>query len=338
MNDLIKKLNIDETYTKPLKKIKKFNKVKDNIPLKADYNFMADLLMLPTTKKGNKYILSVVDLATDEFDIEPIKDKEPETTLKALKSMFKRPYINEPYASIRTDGGTEFKGIFHKYLYEKSILHKISIPDRHKQLGNVEYLNRQLGRLLNGYMNSKEEELGEVYKEWDDTKILNIIRKDLNDIRKKPEKDIYTHIYNMPEYVKPKFKIGDIVFRRLEAPYNALGNKQSTKNFREGDYRYDRVPRKIVNVLNYPAPVNNRYMLDTLKNVSYIEDELIFAPKTEKQEKFTVKEILSKKKIKNKVHYLVWWKGYKKTESTWEPVDELKKDVPKLIEEYEKNN
>lgn len=333
MNELIKKLNIDETYTKPLKKVKKFNKVKDNIPLKQDYNFMADLLMLPTTKKGNRYILSVVDLATNEFDIEPLKNKEADTVLKAFKEMFKRPFIKEPYASVRTDDGTEFKGDFAKYLYDKSILHRVAFPDRHKQLGNVEALNKQLGRLFNGYMNAKEEETGKTYKEWDE--VVKLVRTELNKIRKIPEQDIYTHIYKTPEYVKPKFKVGDIVYKRLEAPNNALGNKQNTKNFREGDYRWDKVPRKIVQVLPYPPPVNVRYLLDNLPNVSYTEEELMVAPKTEKQEKFVVKEIIGKKKIKNKVHYLVWWKGYKKTESTWEPASELKKDVPDLIEEYE---
>lgn len=334
MNELIKKLNINETYTKPLKKIKKFNKVKDNIPLKQDYNFMADLLFLPTTKKGNQYILSVVDLATDEFDIEPIKNKEPETVLKAFKDMFKRPHLKKPYASIRTDGGSEFKGIFAKWLFDESILHRVAEPDRHKQLGNIEMLNRQLGRLLNGYMNAKEEETGEPYREWDE--VINIVRTELNKIRKKPEKDIYTHIYKTSDYVKPKYKVGDIVYRRLEVPNNALGNKQNTKNFREGDYRWDTVPRKIVQVLPYPAPVNNRYLLNNLNNVSYTDEELMKAKET--VEKYIVKELIGKKSINKKVHYLVWWKGYKKTESTWEPATELKKDAPKLIQDYEDNN
>ena len=187
-------------------------------------------------------------------------------------------------------------------------------------------------------MNAKEEETGEIYREWDDLKILNLIRKDLNKIRKKPEQDIYTTIYKTPDYVKPKYKVGDIVYKRLEAPNNALGNKQNTKNFRMGDYRFDRVPRKIVQVLPYPAPVNNRYLLDHLPNVSYTEEELMVAPKTETKEKHIVKEIIGKKKIQNKVYYLVWWKGYKKTESTWEPATELKKDVPELIKKYENKN
>ena len=56
MDKLIKKLNIDETYTKAPKQ-KVFNKVKDNVPHVEDYNFMADLLLLPETKKGFKYLL-----------------------------------------------------------------------------------------------------------------------------------------------------------------------------------------------------------------------------------------------------------------------------------------
>ena len=151
--------------------------------MKEDYNFMADLLSLPETKKGYKYLLSVVDLATDEFDIEPLINKTPDAVLEEFKKMIKRTYIKKPYASVRTDNGTEFKGVFHKWLYDDSILHKVNLPNRHKQMANVEHLNKQLGRLFNGYMNKKEEETGEVYKEWTD--ILVFVRKELNKIRKK---------------------------------------------------------------------------------------------------------------------------------------------------------
>ena len=89
MNKLIKKLNIDETYTKPVIETK-FNKVKDNIPHVKHYNYMADLLQLPETKDGYNYVLVVVDLATDMFDIEPIKNNSATLVLEAFKKMFKR--------------------------------------------------------------------------------------------------------------------------------------------------------------------------------------------------------------------------------------------------------
>ena len=66
---LITKLGLDETYTKV--RIKpKFDNVKDNIPPLQDYNFQADLIMLPKTKKGFKYLL--VPLITHIVNIKHI--------------------------------------------------------------------------------------------------------------------------------------------------------------------------------------------------------------------------------------------------------------------------
>ena len=96
MSDLkiLEKLNIDEELTKQVRnKQKNYNSIKNNIPLKEDYNFMADLIMMPETKAKYKYLLSVVDLATDEFDIEPLKTKTPEEVLEAFKAIIKRKHI-----------------------------------------------------------------------------------------------------------------------------------------------------------------------------------------------------------------------------------------------------
>ena len=57
MNKLIEKLKIDETFTKPIRnKQKKYNHIKNNIPLIEDYNFMADIIEMPETKNKFKYI------------------------------------------------------------------------------------------------------------------------------------------------------------------------------------------------------------------------------------------------------------------------------------------
>eukprot|EP01033_Poteriospumella_lacustris_P024117 gene24117-gene19497 len=247
MKAILNKLNIDETFTKqrPIKQ-PVYNKIKNNIPLKEDYNFMADLLELPETKKKFKYLLTVVDLASDEFDIEPLKTKQPVEVLKAFKTMLKRKHINLPYASIRTDNGNEFKGSFNKYLTEEGILHKTNLPNRHKQMANVEALNKQLARLFNGYMNGKEKALGKTYREWTD--IINIVRTDFNQYRKKTYNNpLPESKFDLGEVGEAKFRLGDIVHYRLDWAENALGNKQPTPNFRVGDYRYSAVPKKIVN-------------------------------------------------------------------------------------------
>ena len=331
MDKLIKKLKIDETYTKAPKQ-KVFNKVKDNVPHVEDYNFMADLLLLPETKKGFKYLLVVVDLGNDDFDIEPLKNKDSKSVLTGFTNMFKRPYIKKPYASIRTDAGPEFKDEFHKYLYDNSIMHKVAEPNRHQQLANVESLNKQLGRLFNGYMNYKEKETNKVYKEWDD--VISIVRKDLNEYRKKPTKNRFTEIYPVPEFVEPKYKVGDLVYYKLNWAESQLGIKQPTPNFRMGDVRYRTIPTKIIKILHYSGKVPIRYLLNGKPNVSYAESELL--PAKEKEEKFIVRQIIDKKTVNKKVFYKVWWKKYKKADSTWELKSDLIKDgLQEYIDEFE---
>ncbi len=76
-------------------------------------------------------------------------------------------------------------------------------------------------------------------------------------------------------------------------------------------------------------------MLNGLRNVSYAESELM--PAKQKEETYTVKSIIDKKVENKKVYYKIWWKGYLKKDATWEPKDNLIKDIPNLIKEYESN-
>lgn len=333
MDKLLKKLNIDETYTRKVKIPKLFNKVKDNIPHIEDYNFMADILMLPETNKGYKYLLVLVDLATNEFDIEPMKNKDNNTVLRAMKQMFKRPHIKKPYASIRTYAGEEFKGKFAKYLYNNSILHKIALPNRHKQMSNVENLNRTILRLFNGYMNEKEKETQKQYNEWDN--VIDIVRTDLNAFRKIPAKDRFTDIYPVPDVVKPKYKVGDLVYYHLDYPEDALGKKQKTATFKEGDFIFKTIPTKVKQILYYSGKVPIRYMLEGIPNASYAEYELL--PAIEKEEMFIVRKIIGQKILNKKLYYKVWWKNHLKKDSTWESkTDLIEYGLKDYIVEYEK--
>jgi hypothetical protein len=332
MENILKELKINEKYSKPVKIKKEFSKVKDNIPLKADYNFMADLLELPETKKGFKYLLVVVDLATDEFDIEPITNNKSLTVVDAMKRMFNRRYIKKPYASIRTDGGAEFEGAFDEYCYENNILHKIGVAGRHQQTANVERLNRELGRLFNGYMNAIEEKTGETYKEW--VEVVPKVRAMLNDFRKKPEGDPFTDVYPTVDLTKqPKYKIHDVVYRMSEKPLDALGKKQPTQNFRMGDYRWERIPRKIVKVLRYAGKVPIRYILENLPNVAYAEYELM--PAEEKQAMYVVQSVKAKRTMNGVKELLIKWKGFKKP--TWENYNDIKRTVPNIDSFYKRS-
>lgn len=331
---LVDKLKLDETYTKLHNKVK-YDNVKANIPPLEDYNFQADLLMLPETSKGFKYLLVVVDLWSDEFDCEPLKTKEPVNVLKGLQRIFKGKYLKKPYATLGTDGGTEFKGVFHSYLYENSIYHKVGMPYRHKQEANAENLNRLLGRFLNNYLNKMEEETKKTYTEWTD--ILPQLITELNLIRRRPDENPYTYNYAQPNFdKKPKYKIGDIVYYKLDAPLNHLGHREGGK-FRQGDLRYNKFePRKIIRVLFYPK--NIRYILENMPRVSYTEDELLPA-NNETGSKYKVRKIIGRKTEQGIIKYLVWWSGYLKKDATWEPKTELIKDgVEPLLTAYDNEN
>jgi hypothetical protein len=58
----------------------------------------------------------------------------------------------------------------------------------------------------------------------------------------------------------------------------------------------------------------------------------------EKEAKFEVRELIGKKTVKGQVYYLVWWKKYLKSQSTWEPKTQLVQDgLQTLINDYEKS-
>lgn len=269
MNKLLKDLNIDETYTRKTKSV--LDRVKQNTLPVSKYNYMADILYLPQTRQKFKYLLTMVDLWSNKCDFEPMKNKTADTTLQAMKAIFKRGILPMPKGSIRTDSGTEFHGVFHKYLYNHNILQRFAQPYRHQQMGNVEKLNYDLGRIFNGYMNTEEMKKGQTFREW--TNILNLVRTEINKIRigKKDENPFETKFLDVK--IDSKYDVGDLVYYRSDVPLDALGHRQDTANFRVGDYRFNIWhPKKIKKILYYPK--NVRYLLDGMLNVSFAESEL----------------------------------------------------------------
>lgn len=336
--ELKKSLGIDDTYTKPFTAKIKYEKVKQLVPHKQDLNFQADILFMPTTKKKYKYLLTMVDLWSDEIDAEPLKTKTSDEVLEAMKKIFKRGVLKEPKASIRTDSGTEFLGSVKKFLYDKSIYHSITQPGRHRQTGSIENVNKLLGHFLLTYLHNKEDASNKQYNEWTD--ILTPLIYELNLLRKRKDEDLYAHNKNKLLDLnvvskKPKYKVGDIVYRKLDIPKDALNNEQlQDPRFRSGDLRFDKnEPRKIIKILYYPN--NIRYMLSHHPNVSYTEKELM--PAEDEEEKFDVKAIIDKQVYEGDTYYKVWFRKYLKKDAVWLLEDELILDgLGNLIKEFNK--
>lgn len=335
-SDIIKGLNINETKTMPVKKPKVFTKISDVVMQRPDYNFMSDILMLPTTKEKYNQLLVVVDLATHEFDMEPMKSKTPDDVLSAMKKMFKRPYLKMPFSSVATDGGNEFKGDFDKFLKEHKIFHKVAGKGRHTQQSMVESLNKTLGRLFNGYMNTQEEKKNQRFNEWTD--IVDSVRKSVNKYRKI---DKLPDIFELPAPsflgLKSKFKEGDMVYYQYDIPHDALGKEQPTQNFRMGDYRWSKFAKKIIQVLYMNGKIPFRYMLEGMPNVSYTEAQLKEANDVSKETQFEVKKIIDKQVLDNgNINYKVWFKGELKAKAIFIDKKELIKDgLQSFIDEYD---
>jgi hypothetical protein len=290
MNKLYKKVGITEkqlTLSQQQPKQRVYNSIYNNIIHEEGFNYMADLIMLPQTKQGYKYLLVVVDLYTNGFDIEPLKKKDAETTLKAYQQMLKRNFIEMPQGTMRTDSGSEFKAVFNKFLITNNIIHRVSLPNRHKQTGPVENLNRTISKLLMSYIVHMEEKTGKDYNEWTD--ILSTVRTDLNKIRKETRIKEKKHLdleENEPVYdsrVKQAYQVGDYVYNKLDWPEDSWQKKQPTAQRRMGDYNYSREPKKIVRVILMNDAPYHRYLLYNMPNVSYSEDELIPVPEDDMQ-------------------------------------------------------
>jgi hypothetical protein len=123
-----------------------------------------------------------------------------------------------------------------------------------------------------------------------------------------------------------KFKIGDRVCRRIQGHSNKL------QFFFSGPYR-------ILEVLS-----DNRYRLRDLENrivkdevhISNLRPYLTITDEVELDEdEYIVEESINRRGTKAKREYLVKWRGYPRSESTWQPVQELLRRCADLVDKYD---
>ena len=292
-------LNIDNKLTKKrIRSQREYNNFEDNIRLEKNCNYMSDILFLPTAKYGFKYLLIVLDIATRQFDCEKLKNKDSTTVLKAFKKICNNSdYLTIPKYSLITDSGSEFKGLFQNYLFNESIFHKTVPKGNHNALSPIDNLCLQIGKILNDYMSSVEIQTGKVYRQWPD--IIDTVIIEMNKIRKRelPDKNEFdTRFVNdikqirkisnkktgekietiEQEFIKPKFRVGQLVYVLLKTPKNILGKTQSTLNFRAGDMTVDPERREITEIVymnGNKGPVH-RYIIDGYRHVSFSESQL----------------------------------------------------------------
>lgn len=285
---------------------------------------------------GYKYILTASDLFSRKLYAQALKNKEDTTVLAG----FKRIHAQIPdVKSIRSDRGSEFiADVFRGFLKEKGIKQILSSAHAPQSNGAIERANQSLKRLIHKNLTIKKEfnwvkELPKIVG------ILNSLEVDKLDATPQQiesasaeerteirNKDTANKQNNM---IKPPHPKGAYV--RIYAPSNKMKSRVWSKDL----YQIVKVlkPKTPYGIYEYKLSGENELFkhedLQIVHKVQNVQDE---------PERFNISKLLDRKTINGKVHYLVRWKHYRKaSDNTWEPRDVLMKDVPKLVNAFDKS-
>jgi hypothetical protein len=314
---------------------------------KENGTHQVDVLYMPNDD-GFKYILSVVDTSSRLMDGRALKTLTMKDIIEKLKDIYNGDYLEQPD---KIQGDKEFDNEQFKNAFKNSIV-RITKVGRHKQQGFVENRNYLLGRILHKRMNSEEIYNNDFAghndhysKSWVKylPRIIEVINKKF--YRKRPvEKDINKPVVfntktngKILTILKPDTKVRVI----LEEPRDTKDKKLHGR-FRASDLRYENKIRTIENIILKPMHPP-RYKISGIDNIYYSKNELQEVKDDERYipsktiEKYIVEKLLKKKKIKNKIYYLVKWAGYSHAHNTYEPRDNLIADgLQDMIDDFEK--
>ena len=335
---------LDALYVVP-KRDKGVNAPKFNVP-EPGIVHQADLLFLPTDN-GYKYALVVVDANNSITEAEPIKGKTAKEVKEAFIKIYGRGTLKMP-KFMQVDSGTEFKGDVAQYFKDNGADIRVAKVGRHRQQGMVERRNQIIGKVLFKRMYAQELLTNEQSTEWVDylsSLIKHMNKKTVSNAAKK--KPISDDPICSGDACKLLDK-GTKVRVQLEQPYDFSTGKTLPGKFRSTDLRWDLRVRTIKEIIIKPGspPL---YLLDgdvgkrKTEPVAYTKNQLQVIPKDEQmpsaelihksKKKDVVKAILSKQKIKNKWYYEILWESGDKT---FEPIKNMREDVPAIVEEFEK--
>jgi len=287
--------------------------------------------------KGYKYLLNGIDMSSRYIYSKALKNKTDTEVLKAFKIMYKQSKIR----AIRSDNGSEFiNDKFVKFLKENNIKQVLSEAGKPQSNGMIERANatikeliqksieldenfdwvKNLDKLVDNINNSQHritgftpEEIKEAYE---------------NDDKETLEKAFDTELKKKVGNIsKEIFKVRDLV--RIHQP-----SDKTRQVWSNTIYEIEKVfkPLKSYSVYEYKLKgLNDKFKEEELLKVDGNPQNKIM-----NVDKFSISKIIKPVINDNVIFYEVKWKGY--NETTLEPRDALLKDVPKMINQYEKKN
>ncbi len=296
--EVLEQQKINNLYKIP-KKDKGFNMPRYQQYDKDDIH-EADLLTMPIFNKF-KYILMVVDIGSRLCDAEPIRGKDTQTVLNALKKIYDRDVLKIPN-NFSTDGGSEFKGLVAEYLKDNNVNLMLPSVGRSNSNAVVERYNQMVATSLFKYMTAIELKTNKKFNNWIDK--LPIVISSINKKKKQQMKDgEIGHKYidaplcngNSCEVLP----IGTKVRHALLHPIDNIDNKRLHGGFRSTDIRFDPKERIIKHIIMRPNQTI-MYLLDSnteeydpqpyTKNQLQVIPENEYLPDIQQQTKYKSKK------------------------------------------------
>ena len=325
----------NEVYstTKPLRR--HFNRPHTPSP-GLDYFWEADLIdftNVASQNDGYKFILIAIDTFSRYGFAHRMKTKTPKDVLIGFKQFVDTG--RQPRYSLRTDGGTEFRGVFERYLTEIDVVHFIARSDIHAayaerfiktvrtRLYRV-FLHTQKHRwidvvsdIVTSYNTSVHRMTGYAPKDVT-TQNEGLVAVNQSDIwRKLHDPSHKSHAVSSPKKKKKRYryKPGDTV--RVGALRRTFG--------RQYDQKFSGELFKVSKVYMRPGskPVYKLvdWSEDPIEGAFYEEELTAAAPP--KDGRFKIDKILKARGRGRGKEVLVSWLHYPKKFNSWIPADQV---------------
>jgi hypothetical protein len=293
------------TYTLHKPKRSKFprNKI---LTFHKDYQWamdLADMGQYSRQNNGYKYILTVLDTFTKYLWCVPIKNKQPDQTVKALLTILKQGRVPE---RIRSDKGGEFvNNKMEKLLKQYQIQHLITANKTYKA-ATVERVQKTMKDRMFRYFTRTGthryiDVLSKFVASYNDS-MHRAIKMTPNQAVDADTNTVFKNLYgfvrlsDMSTRVKPKIKKGSTVRIAYD---RGVFDKGYWRTFSDNTATVD-------TVLNRPRPM---YVLKDASGPfrrKFYEQELQQIP----EPSYRIEKVIKTKKVRGKTQYLVKFIGY----------------------------
>ena len=285
---------------------------------------LMDVSNLAVHNDGVKFILIIIDVFSRYLFAEPMSNKTPAETLKALKKVMTRS--GRQPDTFRSDAGKEFLGKnIADYLAEREMYQQVTRNDKKANYAErvIQTLKKKMYRYMYYHLGNRYiDVLQDLVAGYNDN-YHSGIQCAPSAVTKENEIELWAQQY-LPEptgQVKKthfKFHVGDLVrISNSRHPFSRGYGQTFSEELFKVKHRYGSTP--------------TTYRLIDLKDEDiaglFYEAEMVLVrgkhPDTP-QSIYRVESILRKRKRRGKEkEVLIKWKGYPNTFNTWEPISNL---------------